>query len=85
MTKRAQSPKTCACGCGREFIPARSWQRFIDDKHRWNHWYRNRREGTRLDKARKILDRQDLPLDQRLKKVKRLLSRGRAMQQPTST
>lgn len=83
MAKKHYRPKICECGCGREFVPARSWQRFIDDAHRWNHWYRNRREATRLDKARQVLARQDLPLEDRLKKIKRVLGRGRGMQQET--
>lgn len=56
MAKRTYEPKTCECGCGKEFTPTREWQRFIDDTHRWNHWYRTRKEATKLDRARKILE-----------------------------
>lgn len=32
--KTAPNKKTCACGCGKEFVPKKGWQKFYDDHHR---------------------------------------------------
>jgi hypothetical protein len=91
MTERPEiEPRTCDCGCGQEFMPTRSWHRFIDKNHRWTGWRKTNLEArSKAESSDKIMRRlQKLvaidgritaaEMAQRLKKIDKYLN-GRAM------
>ena len=39
---------TCRCGCGRQFLPSRTWQRFVDSAHKLSYWTRARQIGGKI-------------------------------------
>lgn len=96
MTERPEiEPRTCACGCGQEFMPTRSWHRFIDKNHRWNGWRKKnleaRSKAEASDRIRKRIQKlaaiegrtTAAEMEKRLKKIDKYLN-GRAMKKTKS-
>jgi len=43
--------RRCACGCGRDFVPVRKWNKYATPKCRWEAWILDK--SAEIKRARK--------------------------------